>query len=39
MGVEQKLGNLGVVTFTLEQAVNWARTNSMWPAWRAAPLR
>jgi NADH-quinone oxidoreductase subunit B len=31
MGVEQKLGNLGVVTFTLEQAVNWARTNSMWP--------
>lgn len=31
MGVEQKLGNLGVVTLTLEQAVNWARTNSMWP--------
>lgn len=31
MGVEQKLGNLGVVTTTLEQAVNWARTRAMWP--------
>ena len=31
MGVEQKLGNMGVVTLTLEQAINWARTNSMWP--------
>jgi hypothetical protein len=31
MGVEQKLGNMGVVTLKLEQAVNWARTNAMWP--------
>ena len=31
MGVEQKLGNMGVVTTTLEAAVNWARTNAMWP--------
>lgn len=31
MGVEQKLGNLGVVTTTLEQAVNWGRSYAMWP--------
>jgi NADH-quinone oxidoreductase subunit B len=31
MGVEQKAANLGVVTTTLEQAVNLARTTSMWP--------
>jgi NADH-quinone oxidoreductase subunit B len=31
MGVAGKLGNLGVVTTTLEQAVNWGRTNAMWP--------
>lgn len=31
MGLEQKLGNLGVVTTTLETAVNWGRTGSMWP--------
>ena len=31
MGLEQKTGNLGVVTTPLEQVVNWARTNSMWP--------
>lgn len=31
MGLEQKVGNMGVVTLTLEQAVNWARTNAMWP--------
>ena len=31
MGVEQKAANLGVVTTTLEQAVNMARTTSMWP--------
>jgi NADH-quinone oxidoreductase subunit B len=31
MGIEQKAGNLGVVTVGLEQAVNWARTNAMWP--------
>lgn len=31
MGVEQKTGSMGVVTTTLEQVVNWSRTNSMWP--------
>ena len=31
MGVEQKLGNMGMVTTTLEQAVAWSRTNAMWP--------
>ena len=31
MGVEQKLGNLGIVTTSLETAVNWARTRAMWP--------
>ena len=25
MGIEQKAGNMGVVTVGLEQAVNWAR--------------
>ncbi|GAB4578458.1 MAG: NADH-quinone oxidoreductase subunit B [Anaerolineales bacterium] len=31
MGVEQKLGNLGVVTARLEDLVNWGRTGAMWP--------
>ncbi|HEY3342985.1 MAG TPA: NADH-quinone oxidoreductase subunit B family protein [Anaerolineae bacterium] len=31
MGLEQKLGNMGVVTTSLEQAVGWARSNSIWP--------
>ena len=31
MGIEQKLGDMGVATLKLEQAVNWARTNAMWP--------
>ena len=31
MGLEQKAGNLGIVTTTVEQAINWARTGSMWP--------
>jgi NADH-quinone oxidoreductase subunit B len=31
MGIEQKTGNMGVVTAKLEDVVNWARTGSMWP--------
>ena len=31
MGLEQKVGDMGVVTTTLETAINWGRTNSMWP--------
>jgi NADH-quinone oxidoreductase subunit B len=31
MGIEQKTANMGVVTTSLEKAVNWARTNAMWP--------
>jgi NADH-quinone oxidoreductase subunit B len=31
VGIEQKLGNLGAVTTTLEKAVNWSRTGAMWP--------
>ena len=31
MGVTSKLGNLGIITTTLEAAVNWGRTRSMWP--------
>jgi NADH-quinone oxidoreductase subunit B len=31
MGVTSKLGNMGVVTLKLEDAVNWARTRAMWP--------
>jgi NADH-quinone oxidoreductase subunit B len=31
MGVEEKLGDMGVVTTTLETAVNWGRTRAMWP--------
>jgi len=31
MGIEQKTGEFGIVTTTLEQAVNWSRTKSMWP--------
>lgn len=31
MGVTPKLGELGVVTTRLEDAVNWARTRAMWP--------
>ena len=31
MGVEQKLGSLGIVTHKLEDLVNWGRTKSMWP--------
>jgi NADH-quinone oxidoreductase subunit B len=31
VGVEQKLGQMGVVTTTLEHVVNYGRTRSMWP--------
>jgi NADH-quinone oxidoreductase subunit B len=31
MGIEQKLGTLGVVKHRLEDLVNWGRTNAMWP--------
>ena len=31
MGLESKLGNMGVVTSRLEDVINWGRTNAMWP--------
>lgn len=31
MGISSKLGNMGVVTTSLETAVNWGRTRAMWP--------
>jgi NADH-quinone oxidoreductase subunit B len=31
MGLEQKTGNLGVVTTTIEQLIDWSRSYSMWP--------
>jgi NADH-quinone oxidoreductase subunit B len=31
MGLEQKLGNMGIVTARLEDVVNWARSNAIWP--------
>jgi NADH-quinone oxidoreductase subunit B len=31
MGLEEKLGKMGVVTTTLEQAVAWSRNFAMWP--------
>lgn len=31
MGITRKLGELGIVTTTLEQAINWGRTRAMWP--------
>ena len=31
MGIEQKLGNMGIVTTSLEKVVNWSRTRAMWP--------
>jgi NADH-quinone oxidoreductase subunit B len=31
MGLEQKLGNMGVVTMSAEKAINWARSNAVWP--------
>jgi NADH-quinone oxidoreductase subunit B len=31
MGIEEKAGDLGIVTTSLETVVNWGRTNAMWP--------
>jgi NADH-quinone oxidoreductase subunit B len=31
MGIEEKTGDLGFVTTTLEKVVNWSRTRAMWP--------
>jgi NADH-quinone oxidoreductase subunit B len=31
MGIEEKAGDMGIVTTTLETVVNWGRTNAMWP--------
>jgi NADH-quinone oxidoreductase subunit B len=31
VGLEKKLGNMGVVTTTLEQAIAWSRNYAMWP--------
>ena len=31
MGLEEKAGNLGFITTTLENVVNWSRTRAMWP--------
>ncbi len=31
MGIEQKAGEMGIVTASLEQVVNWSRSNAMWP--------
>ncbi|MBN1678763.1 MAG: NADH-quinone oxidoreductase subunit B [Anaerolineae bacterium] len=31
MGITPKLGELGVVTTRLEDAINWGRTRAMWP--------
>ena len=32
MGLEEKTGNMGIVTTSLEKALGWARSRSMWPA-------
>lgn len=31
MGINQKNGEMGIVTTKLEDLVNWSRTGSMWP--------
>jgi len=31
MGIEEKAGDLGIITTSLESVVNWGRTNAMWP--------
>lgn len=32
MGLEDKLGDMGIVTTSLEKAIGWARSRSIWPA-------
>ncbi len=32
MGLEEKLANIGILTTTLDEAVGWARSRSIWPA-------
>ena len=31
MGLEQKVGDMGVITTSLEYVVNWSRKQAMWP--------
>jgi len=31
MGIEEKAGDMGIVTTSLETVINWGRTNAMWP--------
>ncbi|MFO7167119.1 MAG: NADH-quinone oxidoreductase subunit B family protein [Chloroflexota bacterium] len=31
MGIEEKAGDMGIVTTSLETVVNWGRSNAMWP--------
>ena len=31
MGLEQKAGDMGVITTSLEEVINWGRTHAMWP--------
>jgi len=31
VGIEQRAGDLGIVTTSLETVVNWSRSNAMWP--------
>jgi NADH-quinone oxidoreductase subunit B len=31
MGIEEKAGDMGIVTTSLETVVNWSRSNAMWP--------
>ena len=31
MGIEEKAGDMGIVTTVLEEVVNWGRSNAMWP--------
>jgi NADH-quinone oxidoreductase subunit B len=31
MGITSKLGDMGVATLKLEDAINWSRTRAMWP--------